>query len=214
VSDDLVVRAADLAGVSEFVNLHPKGFDMQVGERGRQLSSGQRHAISLARAFLFDPLIVFLDEPSGLMDMASERVLIEKLKTAFRPDQTVILTTHRSSMLALVTRLVVIDNGSVVADGPLKSVLKRLREKADEKGLGSTAAEPVMNIVYPKQASRPTIQVTDLESQMSAAGDGKNSSGAADGKGGSSGVSAQEAGSGETGQSGPKAKHREKKSAP
>jgi len=94
ISDDLVLRAAEFAGVADFAKNHPKGFNMQVGEGGRFLSSGQRQAVVLARAFLLEPLIMFLDEPSGAMDMASERLLIQRLKTAFRPDQTVIVTTH------------------------------------------------------------------------------------------------------------------------
>lgn len=131
VSDDLVVRAADLAGVTDFVKLHPKGFNMPVGEAGRFLSSGQRQTIALARAFLFDPLIMFLDEPSGSMDMASERALVERLRPAFRPDQTLILTTHRTAMLALVNRLVVIDQGTIAADGPRDKVMQMLGRKAE-----------------------------------------------------------------------------------
>jgi ATP-binding cassette subfamily C protein LapB len=128
VSDDLVVRAAELAGVSDFIQSNPSGYNMPVGEDGRALSSGQRQAVALARAFLFDPAVVFLDEPSGSMDMATERALLERLRTAFRPDQTLIITTHRMAMLALVDRLVVIDGGKIVADGPRDGVLKRLAQ--------------------------------------------------------------------------------------
>lgn len=126
VSDDVVMRAAELSGVADFVRLHPHGFNMPVGEGGRLLSSGQRHSIALARAFLFDPAIVFLDEPTGSMDMQSERSLMQRLKTAFRRDQTVIITTHRSSMLNLVDRVVVIDNGHVLLDGPKDKVMEQL----------------------------------------------------------------------------------------
>ncbi|MDH3581694.1 MAG: type I secretion system permease/ATPase [Hyphomicrobiales bacterium] len=126
VSDDVVVRAAELSGTADFVKLHPHGYNMPVGEGGRLLSSGQRHSLALARAFLFDPVIVFLDEPTGAMDMQSERMLLQRLKTAFRPDQTVIITTHRSSMLNLVNRVIVIDQGQVVLDGPKDEVMKQL----------------------------------------------------------------------------------------
>jgi len=163
VSDDLVIRAADLAGVSDFVKLHPQGFNMPVGEAGRFLSSGQRQSIALARAFLFDPLIIFLDEPSGSMDMASERALIERLNSAFSKDQTVILTTHRTAMLALVTRLVVLENGSVIADGPRDKVLKALRDKAGMRGQENSHVEQVKNIVIPKQSAGPKIQVADFK---------------------------------------------------
>jgi len=126
VSDELVVRAADLAGVSEFVRGHPQGFNLPVGEAGRFLSSGQKQAIALARSLLLEPEIIFLDEPSGAMDTASERLLIQRLKSTFKSDQTVIVTTHRSSMLALADRLIVIDRGKLVADGPRDEVLAML----------------------------------------------------------------------------------------
>jgi ATP-binding cassette subfamily C protein LapB len=126
VSDELVVRAADLAGVTDFVRGHPQGFNMSVGEAGRFLSSGQKQAIALARSLLLGPKIIFLDEPSGSMDTASERLLIERLKSTFQSDQTVIVTTHRSSMLALVSRLIVIDRGKLIADGPRDEVLAML----------------------------------------------------------------------------------------
>ena len=167
VSDDLVIRAADLAGVSDFVKLHPQGFNMQVGEAGRFLSSGQRQSIALARAFLFDPLIIFLDEPSGSMDMASERALIGRLNSAFSKEQTVILTTHRTAMLALVTRLIVLENGAVIADGPRDKVLKALRDKAGLRGQESSQVEQVKNIVIPKQSAGPKIQVADFKTQAS-----------------------------------------------
>jgi len=126
VSDELVVRAADLSGVSEFVRGHPQGFNLPVGEAGRFLSSGQKQAIALARSLLLEPNIIFLDEPSGAMDTASERLLIQRLKSTFKSDQTVIVTTHRSSMLALVNRLIVVDRGKLVADGPRDEVLSML----------------------------------------------------------------------------------------
>jgi ATP-binding cassette subfamily C protein LapB len=132
ISDDLMLRAAELAGVVDFAKTHPKGFNMQVGEGGRFLSSGQRQAVVLARAFLLEPLILFLDEPTGSMDMAAERMLLQRLKSALRPDQTLIVTTHRYNVLALIDRLVVIDSGRVVADGVRDEILARLNRTATE----------------------------------------------------------------------------------
>lgn len=134
VSDDVVLRAAELSGVTDFVKLHPHGFNMPVGEGGRLLSSGQRHSVALARAFLFDPVIVFLDEPTGAMDMQSERALMQRLETAFREDQTIIITTHRSSMLNLVDRVIVIDNGQVLLDGPKDKVMAQLSKGRSAPG--------------------------------------------------------------------------------
>lgn len=141
VSDELVVRAADLSGVTDFVRGHPQGFNMPVGEAGRFLSSGQKQAIALARAFLLEPKIIFLDEPSGAMDMASERLLVERLKATFTSDQTVIVTTHRASMLALVNRLIVIDRGKLLADGPRDEILAMLTRNATQKEPAETRAK-------------------------------------------------------------------------
>ena len=140
ISDDLVLRAAELAGVTDFVKNNPKGFNLQVGEGGRFLSSGQRQSVVLARAFLLEPLVLFLDEPSGSIDMASERQLIQRLKSAFRPDQTVIVTTHRYNVLALVDRLLVIDNGRIVADGPRDEILAKLNRNTAQPAPSPFAA--------------------------------------------------------------------------
>lgn len=174
VSDDLVVRAADLAGVTEFVKFHPQGFNMPVGETGRFLSSGQRQAIALARAFLFNPLILFLDEPSGSMDMASERALIERLRNSFRPEQTVVLTTHRTAMLALVSRLVVLENGRIIADGPRDKVLKMLREKAGIQQAEAGKTHQVQNIVIPQKRPVTAVQVAPDDDSSSKKSAGKS----------------------------------------
>lgn len=129
-SDDEIVRAARLAGVDAFIAGHPQGFDMNVGERGSRLSGGQRQCIALARVFLGDPKTLFLDEPSSSMDLQTERQFIERLTNGIRPDQTMIIATHRQSMLKLVNRLIVIDDGRVVRDGPKDAVLKGLTEGA------------------------------------------------------------------------------------
>lgn len=129
-SDDQMIRACQLAGVDDFANRHPSGFDMPVGERGSLLSGGQKQAVALARILLLEPQVIFLDEPSGSMDLASERILIKHLREAFQDDQTIILSTHRYSMLELVDRLVVIGNGKVVADGPKDKVLEALKAKS------------------------------------------------------------------------------------
>ncbi|MGI9525181.1 MAG: type I secretion system permease/ATPase [Hyphomicrobiaceae bacterium] len=133
-SDNAVFRAAQLAGVDAFINGHPQGINMQVGEGGKLLSSGQRHAIALARAFLLEPAIIFLDEPTGLMDLASERVFVNKLTNALSPNQTLLLATHRQRPLALVDRLIVIDNGRILADGPKNEILSRMESKKESGG--------------------------------------------------------------------------------
>lgn len=129
-SDEDIVRVSKLTGVDEFVSRHPRGYDMPVGERGANLSGGQRQAVAIARLLLARPKIVFLDEPSGAMDLATERVLIRSLSRSFDKGTTVIISTHRHSMLELVDRLIVIDQGRVIADGPKKNVIEELQKKA------------------------------------------------------------------------------------
>jgi len=123
--DTTVLYAAEQAGVTEFVNRHPDGFAMQVGERGEALSGGQRQAIALARAYLLQPALVVLDEPSSGMDNRSEEQF--KARLAEQLDgRTLLLVTHRASLLSLVDRVVVLDGGRVIADGPRNQVIAAL----------------------------------------------------------------------------------------
>ncbi|WIO75535.1 type I secretion system permease/ATPase [Porticoccaceae bacterium LTM1] len=125
--DSEVVAAAEKTGIADFINRHPLGFDMPVGERGETLSGGQRQAIGLARALLRNPPVYVLDEPTASMDMGSENRIREQLKEVTE-GKTLILATHKSSMLELVDRLIVMDSGRVVADGPKEKVLAALKE--------------------------------------------------------------------------------------
>jgi ATP-binding cassette subfamily C protein LapB len=127
-SDEEIIDAAKAAGVDEFVSRHPRGYDMNVGERGTNLSGGQRQAVAIARLLLTKPKIVFMDEPSGSMDLASERQLIKQLKQAFDEKTTLIISTHRYSMLEIVDRLIVVEQGRIVADGPKEQVISALQK--------------------------------------------------------------------------------------
>ncbi|MEM9999922.1 MAG: type I secretion system permease/ATPase [Pseudomonadota bacterium] len=129
-TDEEIVEVARRSGIQEFIARHPRGFDMNVGEAGSNLSSGQKQAVTIARLLLAKPKLVFLDEPSGAMDMASERQLIQNLRNAFGNDVTLIVATHRHSMLDLVDRLLVLDAGRLIADGPKNDVIKALQQKA------------------------------------------------------------------------------------
>lgn len=128
MSDDAaVLRAAQVGGIIEFVNSHPKGFDMSVGERGESLSGGQRQAVAIARATINDPPILLMDEPTGSMDHSSEEEIKKRLAT-YTIGKTLIVVTHRTSLLDLVDRIIVIDSGKVVADGPKAQVVEALRQ--------------------------------------------------------------------------------------
>ena len=125
--DAALLQAASITGLTDIVNRHPKGFDMPVGERGDALSGGQRQTVALARALVTDPPILVLDEPTHAMDQSSE----ERLKARFTTDlaaKTIIIVTHRESLLAVVNTLVVMDGGKVVAAGPKELVLRAIAE--------------------------------------------------------------------------------------
>ena len=126
VEDELVLQAAELAGVHEFARLHPQGYELPVGERGQLLSGGQRQAVALARALLLDPPILLLDEPTSALDNTGEERLKQRLKP-YIADKTLVLVTHRTSLLSLVERLVIIDRGRIVADGPKAEVMEALK---------------------------------------------------------------------------------------
>lgn len=127
IDEQNVIHAAEIAGVSNFIRKHPSGFDMTVEEFGRGLSGGQRQSVAIARAILLDPPVLVLDEPTSNMDNRSEIKLKGYLETAVK-EKTVVLITHRASLLNMVTRLIVIDNGSIVADGPKDFVLEAMRK--------------------------------------------------------------------------------------
>jgi ATP-binding cassette subfamily C protein LapB len=123
--DEDILKAAKIAGVDDFARQHPSGYDMPIGEGGSGLSGGQRQSIAVARALLHDPTILLLDEPSASMDPESEYQFIKRLE-AHIPDKTLLIITHRNSVLSLVDRILVIDQGRVVVDGGREEVLKML----------------------------------------------------------------------------------------
>ncbi len=124
-----ILRAAQLAGVMEFLGESQHGLDTQVGERGEALSGGQRQAVAIARALLYDPSVLILDEPTASMDPASETRLLKRLHTLCQ-GKTTILITHKGPMLALVDKLILIDRGRIVAYGPKDEVIRKLQSRA------------------------------------------------------------------------------------
>lgn len=126
VDDELIMRAARVAGVNLFTDADPEGLDKQVGERGANLSGGQRQAIALARSLLFNPPMLVLDEPTSNMDNFLEAKIKQQLSEITK-DKTFILITHKMSMLSLVDRVLVMEKGRLVADGPTDKVLLALK---------------------------------------------------------------------------------------
>lgn len=125
VEDEVILQAAQLAGVTEFISQHPLGFDLPIGERGAGLSGGQRQTIALARALLLNPPLLLLDEPTNAMDNRAEELFKARL-FPYLEGKTLLLITHRMSLLSLVDRLIVLDEGKVVAIGKKDEVLQAL----------------------------------------------------------------------------------------
>lgn len=120
-----IVKAIELSGVDTFAKRHPDGYNMRIDEAGSSLSGGQIQSIVLARALLSDPQIVLLDEPTSFMDTRLENNFIAKLKK-FSEGKTLIVSTHKRALLELVDRIIVIDEGKIVADNRKDVILNRL----------------------------------------------------------------------------------------
>ncbi len=127
--DAALIDALRRVGADEFLGRDDGGFDRGTGERGRNLSGGQRGFLILARALASPSKLLFLDEPTGAMDMRTEKAFVEKLGSALFPGQTLIVSTHRHAVLALCDRLIVMDRGRIVADGPRDQIMAQALEK-------------------------------------------------------------------------------------
>lgn len=127
ITDAQLVRAVERAGIADWVNRHPMGFDMTISERGDSVSGGQKKCIAVARALVTEPQILILDEPTGGTDQTTERTIIDSL-SEFMEGRTLVVVTHRNSLLALVDRIIVVDRGKIVADGARDAVVNALRQ--------------------------------------------------------------------------------------
>lgn len=121
--DASIIDAVRRSGADEFLGRDTAGFDFHIGERGSRLSGGQRSFLVLARALMTPAHLLFLDEPTGAMDSQTEKHFVDRLQAAIPASQTLVIATHRMTVLGLVDRLIVMDNGRVVADGPRDEIL-------------------------------------------------------------------------------------------
>ena len=124
-SVDAFMEVVALTGLDKIADAHPMGYDMPIGSMGLGLSGGQRQLVALARALITRPRILLMDEPTSAMDMQTEALFTKRLETIVK-DRTVIVVTHRPSLLTVVDRIVVLDNQRIVADGPKEEILKML----------------------------------------------------------------------------------------
>jgi ATP-binding cassette subfamily C protein LapB len=126
--DEPILAAARQTGLLQTViAVHPKGLQQEIFEGGSGLSGGQRQLVNLTRAFLRQPTLWLLDEPTASMDRGLELQVTQALKAAIRPTDTLVLVTHKGEMLELVDRVIVIANQQVVLDGPKAQVLQKLQ---------------------------------------------------------------------------------------
>lgn len=130
VTDEEVLKVAKIAGLNEFLGKHEAGFDLQVGERGEGLSGGERQSVTLARALISNPNVIVLDEPTNSMDRQAETYFINRVKEIIK-DKTLILVTHKTSLLKLVDRVIILEDGKILVDGPKEEVFKNIN---DSKG--------------------------------------------------------------------------------
>jgi ATP-binding cassette, subfamily C, bacterial LapB len=126
--DKSIIDAANLGCVSIFTDKHPMGLDLQVGEKGANLSGGQRQSVAIARGFILKSPIALLDEPTNSIDFTTENTVIQNLATAIK-NQTTIVITHKPTILNIVDRIIVMDNGKIILDGPKNEVLAQLQGK-------------------------------------------------------------------------------------
>ena len=123
-----IATAVEISGVRDFTAQHPLGLDLQVGERGASLSGGQKQSIAIARALLHHPPVFILDEPTNAMDSRSEEIFKQRFSRHLQQNQTLILITHRASLLTLVDRIIVLEGNKIVADGAKQRVLDALKQ--------------------------------------------------------------------------------------
>lgn len=127
-TDEQILKASLIAGVHDFLGKHEKGYDLVVGERGEGLSGGERQSVTLARAILSNPNILLLDEPTNMMDELSENSFKKKIANIVQ-NKTVIIITHKPSLLSIVDRLIVVEDGRIVADGPKEKIIASFGNK-------------------------------------------------------------------------------------
>ncbi|MBN2782680.1 MAG: type I secretion system permease/ATPase, partial [Campylobacterales bacterium] len=125
MDDEELMRIAKISGIDRFLNIHPRGYDMLIADRGYGLSGGQKQGMGIARALMNSSTMLLLDEPTNGMDNTSERELIDNLKTEIE-DMTFMLVTQKMSVLELCDRIIVMHNGNLMMDGFKDEVIKKL----------------------------------------------------------------------------------------
>ncbi len=145
-TDEQILNASVVAGVHDFISQHPNGYDLTLRERGEGLSGGQRQTVAIARSLVGNPPILVMDEPTSSMDNNTESALLKRLKV-WIADKTLLVATHRTSLLCLVDRIIVLDQGKVVADISKNQFLKNQQAGLAQQAQQAASAAPVRNVV-------------------------------------------------------------------
>ncbi|WP_262143809.1 type I secretion system permease/ATPase, partial [Serratia entomophila] len=145
IDAEKVIEAAKLAGVHELILRFPQGYDSLIGNGGAGLSGGQKQRIGLARALYGDPALVVLDEPNSNLDDAGERALNQAIQFLQQRNKTVILITHRTNLLSMTNKLLLLTNGVVNAFGPTQQVLTALANAQKQQQAAAAVSAPVKN---------------------------------------------------------------------
>jgi ATP-binding cassette subfamily C exporter for protease/lipase len=161
LESEKIIEAAERAGVHELILRLPQGYDTPIGPGGMVLSGGQRQRIALARALYGDVRLIVLDEPNSNLDDVGETLLIRALAEMKRQGRTVVVITHRTSVLAVVDRLLVLRDGMVHAYGPRDQVLAALQQAAAQAQAQSQGAQAAARPPAPQPPAAPLGEPAD-----------------------------------------------------
>jgi ATP-binding cassette subfamily C protein LapB len=128
-SDSAVISSAQKVGLNRLIQSHPLGINLPISEGGSGLSGGQKQMVVLARLFLAEPDFLFLDEPTASLDGELENQVIRNLVSIMSQSKTIVAVTHKPSIVKYATRVIIVDNGKIVEDGPREIILNKLKEK-------------------------------------------------------------------------------------
>jgi ATP-binding cassette subfamily C protein LapB len=138
--DDALMSFAAQTGLAPFIAAHPKGLEMLINEGGSGVSGGQRQLVGLTRLLLANPQLWLLDEPTAALDQESEQRVLAAIDRSAGKDGTIVVVTHKMSLLRIVQRVIVVAHGKIVMDGPTAQVIKELRNRVSPPSAAPVAA--------------------------------------------------------------------------